>query len=285
MELAKLGSYSAAARKVYISSPGIARSVKDLEKELELKLTEPNGKATKLTPDGETIYEKAIDILEKVDDLTAVAQSLHMKEKNETLLSIAIAESPYRGIIVKDSMISSLVDRNGNVALQVFRCSSGECLSALDEGSIEAAVVIGPVEREWAYSSKLYTLPVRATVSKTHPLASHSGSSINDILAFPIARPYDLRYCYPIIAKELDRADEAPRFFDLPPLIKNHRDFLHNDSGIIFMAGKAPPILEPEIVFIELIGFDMRIPISFTHRKDRNNPAIISLKDRLSGVV
>ncbi len=68
-EVARLGSFSAAARALAFTQPGVSHHVKQLERELGVALIERSPRGIRLTPPGRALYEHAEAILTRLDDV------------------------------------------------------------------------------------------------------------------------------------------------------------------------------------------------------------------------
>ncbi len=67
--VARLGSYSRAARECYVSQPALSRAINSLEKELGFRLFDRNTRAVTLTPQGEACLREAKEILQRCEKL------------------------------------------------------------------------------------------------------------------------------------------------------------------------------------------------------------------------
>lgn len=68
-EVAKSGSLSLAARKLYITQSAISQSITSLEAELGVKIFRRSRIGTTPTDTGKKIIKKALETLEKLDEL------------------------------------------------------------------------------------------------------------------------------------------------------------------------------------------------------------------------
>jgi DNA-binding transcriptional LysR family regulator len=66
--------YREASRHLYIAQPSISQALSDLESELGIKLFSREGRAARLTPEGEAFYEEAIKTLAQAARSIATAQ-------------------------------------------------------------------------------------------------------------------------------------------------------------------------------------------------------------------
>ena len=62
LQIVRDGSFSAAAKSLYISQSSLSAAVMDLERELGIRLFERSNRGVTLTPEGETLYLSLIHI-------------------------------------------------------------------------------------------------------------------------------------------------------------------------------------------------------------------------------
>src|SRR5262249_37915569 len=84
--VARLRSFTEAARKLYLTQPAISLQVKALEKELGEKLLERGGRRIALTPAGEILFRLAEEIVEKLDQVRSVMGDLQKLERGRLVL-------------------------------------------------------------------------------------------------------------------------------------------------------------------------------------------------------
>jgi len=72
--------YREASRHLYVAQPSISQAVSDLENELGIKLFSRDGRAARLTPEGEAFYDEAIKTLAQAERSIATA---HRAAKGE----------------------------------------------------------------------------------------------------------------------------------------------------------------------------------------------------------
>ena len=67
VEAAKEESMTSAALKLHVTQPTLSKQIKELEAELGQKLFVRGNYNIRLTPEGEILYKRALDILDMVD--------------------------------------------------------------------------------------------------------------------------------------------------------------------------------------------------------------------------
>src|SRR3989441_13026663 len=74
LEVAKLGNFSRAGQKLFRSQPAVSAQIRQLEQEYREKLLDRAGKAVRMTPAGEVLFEYAGRLLTlRNESLRAVA--------------------------------------------------------------------------------------------------------------------------------------------------------------------------------------------------------------------
>ena len=82
------GSFRSAAEKLYKSQPAISNMIKNLEHELEIQLLSREKYRPVLTEEGEVFYEKSLQVLEQMNELSGLAKRLSKHE--ESIVTIAV---------------------------------------------------------------------------------------------------------------------------------------------------------------------------------------------------
>lgn len=76
VEAARCGSFTEAARNLYVSQPGLSKQIALVEKEVGVPLFERANRSVKLTPAGEYLFEQLRDILAATDHVLERARAI-----------------------------------------------------------------------------------------------------------------------------------------------------------------------------------------------------------------
>ena len=90
------GSFSQAAKKLFISQPSVSYLVRELEREVKAELFEQTGRRVHLTQPGETLFGYARQILTLMDDTMLAMHELRGLERG----SLRVGASSTAGIYV-----------------------------------------------------------------------------------------------------------------------------------------------------------------------------------------
>ncbi len=92
VEVARLGSISQAAEKLYIAQPNLSRCIKELEEDLDITIFERSPRGMTLTPEGEMFINYAAKILNQIDDVEAIFKGAREKRRS---FSISVPRASY----------------------------------------------------------------------------------------------------------------------------------------------------------------------------------------------
>lgn len=158
------GSFKAASEFLHKTQPSLSMAIKKLEEEFGIKLFNRDGYRPTLTDDGKAFHLKALNALEKFNELDIFAKELAMGMESEINITID-AICPLNKI---SSIFESFLDPHITTALNL----SVDILQELDrkvlEGEVDFAIGSFNVER----SRDLETIPI--LISKMIPVVSSS---------------------------------------------------------------------------------------------------------------
>ena len=90
VEVARCGSFSGAAAKLYTSQPNISKQIAQMEQELDFPLFTRDKRTIRLTAAGQFLYDNLRDVPDRLEDLFEQAAALAGKENSH--ISIGILE-------------------------------------------------------------------------------------------------------------------------------------------------------------------------------------------------
>lgn len=175
---------SATAQSLYTSQPGISKQIRLLEDELGVEVFSRSGKhLTRITPAGETIIEKAGEILRKVESIKQVAQEFSNEKKG----SLSVATTHTQARYALPDVIEGFIDRYPEVSLHMHQGSPIHISELAADGNVDFAIATEGLE----LFNDLIMLPCYKwnrciVVPKGHPLANLSQVTLEDVAEHPI---------------------------------------------------------------------------------------------------
>ncbi|MHB8077287.1 LysR family transcriptional regulator [Desulfosporosinus fructosivorans] len=138
-EVARLRSFSGAAKELFLSQPAVSRQVSSLENEIGLPLFVRMGNSISMTDPGRRLLTYADDILHKLDQVTRVIQDLRDLESG----TITIAADDYLSKYFLPSFLGEFHRRYPNFQLRLITEPQERLTSLLAEGKTDLAFFCG----------------------------------------------------------------------------------------------------------------------------------------------
>lgn len=154
VEAAREQNITRAAMRLHVTQPTLSRQLKDLEQELGQKLFIRSNYSIHLTPEGNLLYQRALDILDMADK--TIAEFDAMQDFQGGDLHIGCAESD--GICWIARAFQQLQERYPNIRLHLYSANAQQTMERLDKGLLDFAVVVQKLDLT-RYAS--LTLPSR----------------------------------------------------------------------------------------------------------------------------
>lgn len=130
-------SFSKAAKELFLTQPTISEHIKTLEEELNCKLFDRFGKVIIPTKEAEILYEKAREVVEKVENLKDVLQKI----KSTPSGNLYIAASSIPGTYILPKLISSFKKIYPKISIQIDISDSKSVIESLLSGEILLGIV------------------------------------------------------------------------------------------------------------------------------------------------
>lgn len=166
-EVAREKSFTIAAKTLHISQPALSKMIKNLEEELGVLLFDRSEKFPQLTDAGEELFEHAQKLLADFEFLTESIRDREQLKKGH----IKIGLPPVIGTSYFPSLIAGFRQMYPGVTLTILEEGAKTIADKVEEGSVDAGIVILPVD-----TSKFDVIPIVTDenvliVHQNHPLA------------------------------------------------------------------------------------------------------------------
>lgn len=182
----ELGSISLAADALFLSQPTISLQIQALERELEITLFERKGPSIHLTPEGETLYELALPLVEGIDNLhQSFSAQFGRLEAGE--LNIAAGESTILYILPEP--LKRFAETYPRIRLKLHNVTGRDGLAMLRANEADLAVgSMLEVPSDIVYHPFITYDPTLIT-PLGHPLARKSRVRLEDISPYGLILP------------------------------------------------------------------------------------------------
>jgi DNA-binding transcriptional LysR family regulator len=170
--VARAQSFIRAAEGLNMAQPPLTRQIQDLEAELGLTLIRRGTRPVQLTEAGRVLFEQAVQILERTEELRAMASRLRAAQTRR--LSIGFVGSVLYGDL--PALIRRFRAMRPEVDVSLLEMTTLEQLAALKEGRIDAGFGRILFEDAAIHRHLLRNEPVVAAVWCGHRLLTRPGA-------------------------------------------------------------------------------------------------------------
>lgn len=190
--LAHVLHYTQAAAGLHIAQPSLSYSIKELEKELGVKLFEKDSRHIKLTIYGEQFLPYAERILSMLDEGVNVLHQ--MAGSAQQIIRLGYFHS------ISASLIPSIMldiygqDQNQNIRFQFAEAASFDLFQMLKKGELDFSFCLH--QDEELESVVVMRQPLYLAVPEHHPLAKRESVTFQDFAREPVVmldKPSNLR--------------------------------------------------------------------------------------------
>lgn len=163
-----LKSFTKAANKLHVAQPSITIAIKKLEDSLGVTLLERRQKSISLTKEGEVFYERANEIINKVNNVEKEMDDFRLSKKEVIKVSIP----PLIGFHMLPKVFSQYYSKNSNVELEIVEVGSLETVKLLEAGEIDLALIIQSHKNDCIETTSINSREILLCLPKDHPLAN-----------------------------------------------------------------------------------------------------------------
>lgn len=273
VEVSKYQSISLAAEKLHITQPTISQALNALETELNVKLFHRSRHGTIPTDDGKIILEKAIEILEKINEIRDVSSG------DTSLLSgtLSVAAIPSISMNILSNTIASFTNNYPGITLNILENYS----SAIEEEVRSERVSLGFVAKETPFPlfgkdflfEKLFKGHVMACVGRKSPLSTYTEISYKELVKYPLVSFQSKSPFSDKIMSYLSNYDEPSILFDSDANQGTGKQILAEGVGIGFVSSlliKNDPYFQSnKLVAIPISGEKIDIYYGYIRLKSR----------------
>ena len=180
LELIKLGSFSAVAKKFSISQPAVSFQIQKLEHDLGVRLINRNQKKITLTDAGRRLLEFATAV--DGEEAGLLKDLAHLRDEVGGELLIAASTTP--GEYILPVFVSEFLNQNPAVKARVAVEDSTEVISGVKEGIYEVGFCGSvPPKGQGLESFKIAEDEIMLIVFPEHPFASRKQVSFTELEA------------------------------------------------------------------------------------------------------
>lgn len=184
--VAETGSFSIAAERCHITQSAVSQHIKVLEEELNCKLLIRTSHDITITESGMALLPRAKEILKQAEDCKEHINALNNCLTGELRIGTGSFITPY---IRKAALI--FMERYPNVRINAEFTKACRLNSLLRNHSIDLAFTMNTAHTDEGIETQRAIIPfhIYAIMRDTHPLASLSELTYDDLMRHPVVMP------------------------------------------------------------------------------------------------
>lgn len=184
--VAETGSFSEAARRLYLTQPAVSKRIARLENELGRTLFDRVANNTILTESGRNLQKHSRIILSSINNLKVELDNMD----NEIRGILNMGTSHHIGLHRLPPILSSFITRYPDVELNLRFLASETAAGLVQDGTLELALITLPSEIPGPLQAwPIWTDQLVFAAAPNHPLAESGRVSLADLSRYPAVLP------------------------------------------------------------------------------------------------
>ncbi len=181
-QLAEMGNFTKAAKKIGIAQPALSIAIKKLERQLGLNLINRSDKNDLLTAEGKVLYQAAGSLLAHANQVELQLQEL--KDLNRGVVRFGV--SAMMGSYYFTDVLLAFKQQYPNITVQLFEQGTAALEVMLLNGEVDIALIRSEQESTQLRYTDLIKEPMMVGLPINHPLAKFDSMSLETFCQQPL---------------------------------------------------------------------------------------------------
>lgn len=277
------GSFTRAAKALYVSQPGLSQQVQKLEQDLGFVLIDRTVRPWRLTPVGREVFDQAKEILSGVQALEAIASDAQIGDLGR--LKIGVTPTVLYG------RMPSLLRRYDRahprvlISLEIFDTTT--MIDLLHDGRLDVAILLSDYEDRALQSQRLYAGEMLVALPIDHPLAERGSIRLRDLSSETFcmtSRSASSVNRDQIIAACIG-AGFSPKLANETGTYAAQVGLVAAGAGVAIVPQELSRLQEGNVVFKPLDGSTIRVSTALAWHRGNSNPACAAFIRHVESVI
>jgi DNA-binding transcriptional LysR family regulator len=271
--VARERNFTRAAEMLHIAQPPLSRQIQQLEEELGALLIERGSRPVRLTDAGRLLYEQAVQVLDRVEEIKAMIRRLH--EAGLAHFSIGFVGSTLYGYLPE--VIRRYRAARPHVELTLLELTTLEQIAALKDGRIDVGIGRIPFDDPKVDRLLLRNEKLCAALPAAHALHARTGPlRLADIAGEPLVvypkapRP---SYADQVLALFREQGLKPPRVYEVREL-QTALGLVAAETGVCLVPAAVERLRRDNVIYRPLDEERAVSPIIMSTRKGDQSPEI-----------
>jgi DNA-binding transcriptional LysR family regulator len=279
--VAKLGSFSKTADRLYTTQPAISSRIINLEEELRTKLFYREAGLVRLTPDGQALMPMAEDALGAVEAMRERAGS---PAEVSGLLRLGVSETIVQTWLPE--LLAEMRDTYPSLDVEISVDVTASLRNELVEHSLDLTILLGPISEYTISNTQLCEYPLIWAMRPETPNSAPIKMSMTEMLAYPILTfARNTRPFAEINEAFRDQTGKTPRIFPSTSLSACQRMAERGVGiGVVPRIVATPPIEDGRLVEIQADWYPTPLNYTASYIADPSRPIIARIAEMAQNI-
>lgn len=270
-EVCKRGTFSAAARELYISEQALSKSISSFESELGFALFRRSPRGLEMTDACLNIFEEAQEIVNVMNEFRSTAKQvrdgLHMEQVTigfyDGFLGDDLDPLPVKNLI-------GFIERQNDVRFKIYEQSNERIYENVRQGAFDFGVYVGEVPPDMSFLT-ITRITLDAVVSRLNPLSKKEHLLWSDLDKQKIIHMPGKSVMHGAIQRICKRYNAEPSFTNIVVSPRVALEFAYENKGILFIDRRWRDRIDTDRANFLKMPDDsivMHPPVSIVWRKD-----------------
>jgi DNA-binding transcriptional LysR family regulator len=233
LRVARAGSFTQAAKTLFVTQPALSIQIKALEEELGQPLFERQGRQLQLTAAGQVLRERVEQILGLVEQTQQEIAALQSLKSGR----LTIGTNDSLCLYLLPNLIQFFCERFPGVELHLTNRHSTEVVSLVVEGVVDFGLVTLPVLEPRIEARPLFWREDVLICSPGHPLTEQHSVTLEDIIRYPLLLLDKGSHSRILLDQMLGRAGLIPKVVMELGSVEVIKRFVEIDLGVSIIPG------------------------------------------------
>ncbi|HLR19045.1 MAG TPA: LysR family transcriptional regulator [Staphylococcus sp.] len=253
VEVVRNGGMTQASEHLYIAQSTISKNIKSIENEFNITLFDRRKKHIILTDIGQIFYDKCVEALAVLDDLSLEMGDVTNLERGH----IRIGISAIMNVRLFTESLNQFHFKYPNVTYEVIEGGGKAVEYYLNNDEIDVAITTLPVDEDIYHAVPLYKEKLLLVVDKHSELAQQSSVYLGDLKNERFVMFHDDYYLKDQIIESCRKVGFHPKTVAKMSQITFIENMIRDGIGVSILPESIINILNEGVVGIEISGADV----------------------------
>jgi DNA-binding transcriptional LysR family regulator len=184
LAVAKSGNFTRAAETVFRTQPSVTVAVRQLEREMGVRLFERHGRRTLLTSEGAALAQAARPVLSGWDSLKDAVNVTAQGGRSRGHVRIGAGDPAMLYFLPK--IVMTIRRKHPEVRISLFGQRRDQTLEMLKAGELDFGLRSLESAPSWAYYRQNLTYERMVIAAKGHPVGKLKKMTLGDVASYPL---------------------------------------------------------------------------------------------------